>query len=104
MKSQLQLNEFRTQIDVLDEKIVALLAERTSIVKELMVFKTDEESVRGCDRVRQVLERIRGLATSYGMPPDIAENTYRALIEALTNMQMDYLEQRSIGARSPVAK
>lgn len=91
MQSQQQLSQFRAQIDALDERIVELLAARTKIVQELMVLKKDEESVRGCDRVHQVLDRIGRLASIRGIPADIAVRTYRALIEALTDMQLQYL-------------
>lgn len=103
MQSQQQLKEFRVQIDVLDERIVELLAARTKIVQELMVLKKDEESVRGCDRVQQVLDRIHHLASGRGMPADIAVRTYRALIEALTDMQLKSLAERQANGTANAA-
>lgn len=97
MEPQQRLAEYRTRIDALDERIVELLAARTAIVRELMVHKNDEASVRGCDRVQQVVDRVRELAAARGMPADIAERTYRGLIDALTDMQLDYLRQRTAG-------
>lgn len=97
MNPQQPLNEYRTRIDALDVRVIELLAERTDIVRQLMVFKTDENSVRSCDRVKQVLDRVRGLATEHGMPPIIAERTYRALIDALTDMQLEFLSRQHAG-------
>ncbi|SBT43359.1 chorismate mutase [Micromonospora auratinigra] len=92
-----RIAELRATIDGLDQRIVALLAERTRVVRELTVHKSDEAAVRSPDRVRQVLDRVRGLADRHGMPPEVAVGTYRALIEELTRMQLDMLAARRAG-------
>lgn len=94
MDTQKLLQQYRSKIDEIDKRIIGLIAERTAIVRELMVYKTDEESVRGCDRVQQVVDHVRELAAAEGMPTEIAERTYRALIQALTDMQLEYLHSR----------
>jgi isochorismate pyruvate lyase len=87
------LAALRAEIDVLDERIVALLAQRTAVVARIGARKrqqrTTEDGVRALDRVERVVGRIRGLAADHGMDPAIAEHTYRALITALTDMQLD---------------
>jgi isochorismate pyruvate lyase len=87
------LDTLRAEIDVLDERIVALLAQRTAVVGRVGALKrrqrTSEDGVRALDRVERVVERIRGLAAEQGMDPAIAEQTYRALITALTDMQLE---------------
>ncbi|WP_238424221.1 chorismate mutase, partial [Micromonospora parastrephiae] len=84
--------------DGLDERIIALLAERTRVVQELSAHKTDEATVRSPDRVRQVLDRVHDLADRHGMPPAVAVGTYRALIDELTRMQLDMLAARRAAA------
>lgn len=96
-QSEQTFAEYRKQIDTLDDRIIDALAQRTVIVRKLMVHKTSEEEVRGCDRVRIVLDGVRSKARQLGMPEDIAERTYAALIEALTDMQLAYLKERNIG-------
>jgi anthranilate synthase/aminodeoxychorismate synthase-like glutamine amidotransferase len=92
--NQVDLSFYRQQIDSLDEQIVSLLAQRTKIVQQLMVLKKDQDetSIRSCDRVRQVLEKVSRLAETYGMPPEIAVETYNALIHVLTEMQIKSLQ------------
>ncbi|MEV5505210.1 chorismate mutase [Streptomyces orinoci] len=92
--SSARLDEFRLAIDELDRKIVALLAERTRVVRTLTELKRDEETVRSRDRVEQVIAKVRGLAEQNGMPPDIVEATYRTLIEELTRLQLERLAER----------
>nr|WP_026247964.1 chorismate mutase [Streptomyces sp. SID8354] len=85
----------RARVDVLDEQIVELLAARTAVVRRIGALKgaqrRSEEEVRSPQRVERVVARVRSLADSHGMDPNIAERTYRALIAALTDMQLQAL-------------
>lgn len=92
LKENLALH--RQEIDIIDRQIVALLAERTRVVKKIMVLKTDEESVRSCDRVQQVLDKVARLAEEAGLEPQIATATYKTLITVLTDMQLEYQHSR----------
>ncbi|MBM4794368.1 chorismate mutase [Streptomyces sioyaensis] len=89
-----RIDELRVAIDALDRQIIALLARRTAIVRELTEFKNDEEAVRSPGRVEQVIEKVRGLADEQGMPAGIAEAVYRTLIAELTDLQMERLAAR----------
>lgn len=100
--NQEQLTGYRQDIDRIDQQIVKLIAERTQIVKKIMVLKTDEESVRSCDRVQQVLDKVARLAEDNGLEPEIAVPTYRTLIQVLTDMQLEYLHQRQQSEQSTV--
>ncbi|MEV7775208.1 chorismate mutase [Kitasatospora sp. NPDC086791] len=93
------IDELRLSIDSLDRQIIALLAERTHVVRTLTEFKRDEETVRSPARVEQVIAKVRGLAAEHGMPADIAEATYRTLIDELTRMQLVRLEERRAAER-----
>jgi isochorismate pyruvate lyase len=93
-----RIEELRGSIDTLDRQIVALLAARTQVVRELTEYKRDEETVRSPGRVEQVIAKVRGLADEHGMPPGIAEATYRTLIAELTELQLDRLAERRAAA------
>ncbi|WP_434594163.1 chorismate mutase [Streptomyces sp. A5-4] len=97
-----RIEELRGSIDVLDRQIVRLLAERTAVVLELTEHKRDEETVRSPRRVEQVISKVRRLAEEEGMPPAIAEATYRTLIAELTDLQMRRLAERR-AASEPVS-
>ncbi|MEU2896899.1 chorismate mutase [Streptomyces sp. NPDC006967] len=96
------IEELRLSIDALDRRIVALLAERTDVVRELTGFKHDEQAVRSPRRVEQVITKVRALADAHGMPPAIAEAVYRTLVEELTALQLGMLDERR-AAPSPAA-
>jgi isochorismate pyruvate lyase len=76
------LADVRRHIDRLDRQIVALLAERTSYVEQAAGFKASKSQVMDRDRIEDVINKVRHLATENGMAPELVENIYRALIDA----------------------
>lgn len=99
-----RINALRGSIDTLDRQIVALLAQRTRVVRELTEHKRDEETVRSPGRVEQVITKVRSLAHEEEMPPEIAEAVYRTLIHELTELQLVRLEERRAAGGLDVAR
>lgn len=91
-----RLTALREEIDALDEQIVDLLARRGAVVADVGARKrelgSDEDAVRDRHRVEGVVRKIRALAADRGLDPRIADRTYRALIDALTDMQLGLLD------------
>ncbi|MBN9428962.1 MAG: chorismate mutase [Burkholderiales bacterium] len=80
------LGELRARIDALDERIVALLAERGRCVRDATRFKRDAFQVSAPQRQQQVFTRVRELAARHedqfpGLP-DVVEAAYRTLVAA----------------------
>ncbi|WP_322965304.1 chorismate mutase [Sphingomonas fuzhouensis] len=78
------LGEVRTNIDRIDDQILRLMAERSRYVAQAGRFKTSAATVRDEARIRQILTRIRAKATTTGVDPDVAEATFRAMVEGFT--------------------
>jgi len=74
------LAEVRENIDALDRKIVALLAERGRYVKDAARFKRDAFQVSAPQRQQEVIDKVRALAEKGGAYPEVVEAAYRALI------------------------
>ena len=74
------LAEVRENIDALDRKIVALLAERGRYVKDAARFKRDAFQVSAPQRQQEVIDKVRALAEEAGAYPEVVEAAYRALI------------------------
>jgi isochorismate pyruvate lyase len=78
------LGDLRQRIDALDERIVALLAERALCVRDATRFKRDAFQVSAPARQAQVFERVRALAGAHAddFPslPDVVESAYRVLV------------------------
>ena len=82
------LTGIRSQIDALDAQVVRHLAARERLVRRAAAFKTDDHSVRAPARVEKVIARVRALSTEAGASPDVAEQVYRAMINAFISLEL----------------
>lgn len=83
------LEEVRQNIDSIDRRLVGLIAERQKWVIAAGALKKDEQAVRAPARVEQVIAKVRALADEAGASPEVVENTYRALIAAFIDLELD---------------
>lgn len=81
------LGEVRQNIDRIDRAIVRLLAERGQYVHEAARFKKNQASVEAPARAEAVVQRAKRLAAQDGLPPQIAEATYRAMMRAFLDYE-----------------
>lgn len=83
------LAEVRRAIDGIDDQVVALLARRGALVRRAAAWKPDEQAVRDPARVAQVIARVRQAALEHGAHPDVVERTYRAMVDAFVEVELD---------------
>ena len=86
------LEEVRSRIDALDRKLVAHMAERGRQVIAAARFKDSSEAVRDPQRVEKVIAKVRALSSESAAHPDVVESTYRAMISAFIEMEMEERE------------
>jgi isochorismate pyruvate lyase len=91
------LEEVRKNIDRLDREIVGLMAERGKYVAEAGRFKADPAAVSVPARVNEIIEKIKMIASGDGLPPMVAERTYRAMIAAFEDYERDISAARRTG-------
>ncbi len=82
------ISEVRENIDQIDRKIVALLAERGNFVTQAAAFKKTTEEVRAPNRVEQVIAKVKSLAQKHGANPKVVETVYRAMISAFIEAEL----------------
>ncbi|MEM1245870.1 MAG: chorismate mutase [Acidobacteriota bacterium] len=77
-----QLKEFRARIDVLDERLIRLLAERFEITKSVGEHKA-EVGLPAADKAREAeqIARLQGLAREVGMDPIFFEKVFRLIVD-----------------------
>lgn len=76
------LEEYRDQIDALDEKLIDLLARRFDIVSAVGHLKSQENlSVVQPERAQAVIDRAASLARVKGLDPDFVRKIYEDLID-----------------------
>ena len=84
------IQEIRDAIDVIDQEILQLLAERHEYVKEIVKFKSsDEEGIIARERREQVLKQRKEWAEERGLDADMVEEVFRLLIDKNIQIQLD---------------
>ena len=81
MPTTTPLQDARTRIDEINERVVELLAERQAIVEELCAIKAENgQSVRDPEREAELLAHVRSVAAEAGLPPDLAETLFEDIL------------------------
>lgn len=83
------IEDVRKSIDGIDSQLVSLIAQRGRLVKVAAGFKRDQDAVRAPDRVQMVIDKVRAEAAEAGLPEDIIEKVYRAMINAFIDFELE---------------
>jgi chorismate mutase len=87
-----ELTSIRDRLDVLDRRLVDLLAERARLIAEVIAFKR-AHALHVVDRPREerMLDKIGALGHDAGLDPRIARQVLRAVIDAFTLLEVEQL-------------
>jgi isochorismate pyruvate lyase len=83
------IDEIREAIDQLDLEIIQLFSLRHEYVKEIVKFKSGDESIVANDRREHVLTQRKAWAEERGLDPEMMEEIFRLLIEKNIQIQFD---------------
>ncbi|MDB5883855.1 MAG: Chorismate mutase [Polaromonas sp.] len=79
--------DVRRNIDALDARIVALVAERSGYVAQAARIKQDISQVHDQGRIDFIVDRVKAMAAGQGAPQAVLEATYRAMIDAFIEFE-----------------
>lgn len=88
------LDEIRQNIDLIDRKLVKLIAERSSFVSEAAKHKKTVDEVVANQRIDAVIENVKTLAEESGVSTIVIEKVYRAMIKAFTEEELVAFDSR----------
>jgi isochorismate pyruvate lyase len=81
-QAKFSISDLRSEIDVVDEKLIKLLAERQRLVEAvILVKKRDGVAARVPSRVDYVIDRARVLARAHHLDPALAEAIWTEMVE-----------------------
>lgn len=94
-----RLSELREALDLVDQSLISLAAQRQQIVSDIGAIKAQEgRQLRDFRREREVLDGVRGQAKSLGLDPNLAEDLIARLIEAsLTRQEQEQVRRAHRG-------
>ncbi|WP_448581012.1 chorismate mutase [Thermaurantiacus sp.] len=76
------MHEVRAAVDAIDSELVALIAERMRFMDAAARIKLRREEVRDEVRKAEVIARVKALAASHGLAPELVETLWEQLVEA----------------------
>ena len=79
--------DVRRHIDALDDRIVALLAERGGYVAQAARIKQRADQILDTARIEFIIDRVRAQARNVGASEAVMEATYRAMIDAFIEFE-----------------
>ena len=93
--------DVRRNIDALDERIVALMAERSGYVAQAARIKQDANLVHDQARIDFIVDRVTVMASEQGAPAAVIEAAYRAMIDAFIEFERgEFKRLRQEGSQS----
>ena len=91
-ESNLDLSEIRRQIDDVDRRLIALLAERSRLVSGVVRYKRARHmAVVDRGREDEMLQRIADTAREAGVDPRVAQQVLRTIIDGFTLLEVEEL-------------
>ena len=88
MKKCNSLEEVRTEIDILDTKLVDLISERSHLIRQAAAFKNSVEEVKAEDRIEFILQRSRHKAIELGINPNMISELFTIMIDEMVEMEI----------------
>lgn len=82
------LQEARDEIDKVDYDIVSLIAARNEYIKQIAHFKDSIDEVKAQDRIDDVISRVRTQAISLGLSPNLINDLYIRMIDAMVESEI----------------
>ena len=89
-----EMQDIRAQIDALDKRLVALLAERQKLIVAAGKVKPNRDTVRDEARIEEVVRLVLAEAEKSGLAREIAEPVWRQLIESSIAYEYGVFDKR----------
>ena len=75
-----KLNGIRTKLDKLDNKLLALIKYRTSLVKEVLKLKEFKKEIVDQKRINFILKKIKAKSLKQSIDPKITNRIWKNMI------------------------
>jgi len=90
------LGEVRTEIDVLDDQIVALIGARNGYIKQAAKFKDTVDEVKNPKRIAEIIAKVRHKALELGMSANLLEEIYTIMIDEMVESEIAEFRNSSV--------
>lgn len=95
MQKYNSLEEIRDQIDKVDENLVELIAKRSHLLRQVASFKHSLDEVKAQDRIDFILHRVRQLAISHEISPNLVSELFEFMIDRMSEVEIEEFRNRN---------
>lgn len=88
MKKCNSLQEVREQIDILDDKIVELISQRSHLIRQAATFKNSIEEVKEEDRIDFIMQKVRKKAIALDVSANMISDLFRIMIDEMVETEI----------------
>ena len=96
IKSCNTLEEARSEIDIIDEKLVELIALRNKYIKQIAHFKTTAEEAKSPERISDVINRVRGKAIELDLSPNLINDMFIRMIDEMVETEISEFNNKKV--------
>ncbi|MDF1882454.1 chorismate mutase [Sulfurimonas sp. SAG-AH-194-C21] len=96
MKKCKTLEEVRTEIDVIDTKLVELISERSHLIRQAAGFKNSVEEVKAEDRIEFILQHVRQKAIALEINPNMISELFTIMIDEMVEMEISEFRNSNV--------
>ncbi|QOY51754.1 chorismate mutase [Candidatus Sulfurimonas baltica] len=90
------LEEVRQEIDILDDKIVELISDRSHLVRQAAKFKNSVEEVKAEDRIDFILQKVRHAAIQADVSPNMVSELFKIMIDEMVETEISEFRNSEI--------
>ncbi|MDY0121865.1 MAG: chorismate mutase [Sulfurimonas sp.] len=88
MKKCNSLKEVRDEIDILDDKIVELISQRSHLIRQAATFKNSIEEVKEEDRIDFIMQKVRKKAITLDVSANMISDLFRIMIDEMVETEI----------------
>ena len=88
MKKCNSLQEVREEIDLLDNKLVELISQRSHLIRQAAAFKNSVDEVKAEDRIEFIKQKVRHKAIELGVSPNMISELFTIMIDEMVETEI----------------
>ena len=88
MKRCDSLEEVRTEIDLLDDKLVELISQRSHLIRQAASFKNSVDEVKAEDRIEFIKQKVRHKAIQLDVSPNMISELFTIMIDEMVETEI----------------
>jgi len=82
------LQEIRSNIDILDDKLVELISQRSHFVRQAAKFKNSVEDVKADERIEFIMQKVRRKAIELDVSPNLISELFTIMIHEMVETEI----------------